>query len=87
MSGSLRRNCLQTAEQTITADLEQTINKAVDPVKADYAVITGEPTANTFHGLPSFIVTRAPTDKCCDNLCYVADYSWSTRFRALLCNI
>ncbi len=31
------------AERTITSDLEFLISKAVDPTKADYAVITGEP--------------------------------------------
>jgi hypothetical protein len=29
------------AERTITSDLEYLISKAVDPTKADYAVITG----------------------------------------------
>ena len=32
---------LQTAERAITADLEFLISKAVDPKKADYAVVTG----------------------------------------------
>lgn len=30
------------AERTITSDLEYLISKAVDPTKADYAVITGK---------------------------------------------
>ena len=32
---------LQLAERTITDDLEQLIQHAVDPSKADYAVVTG----------------------------------------------
>ncbi len=32
---------LQVAERTITSDLEFLIAKAVDPAKADYAVVTG----------------------------------------------
>ena len=35
--------CPQAAERTITADLEALISKAVNPAKADYAVLTGAP--------------------------------------------
>lgn len=35
-------SCMQVAERAITADLEFLISKAVDPEKADYAVVAGE---------------------------------------------